>query len=170
VKRADDTPTNIGEPGERRAAERFGKLVDGMLEGQHAPPAMDADDRALLEAATVLHATLGQPGLAPARRDAAIAAALGGSTGTRTPVRRSSTTAPPVRARRRWLAPAVAAASLVVAAGLSVFLLSRPAEHARVTGLRSVDEVLGQPIGREAAGAASARLDLLLADRLEPRR
>jgi hypothetical protein len=50
----DDTPVT---PGEQARAEAFGRLVDGLLAGDALPPAMDSDDRALVEAATVVMAS-----------------------------------------------------------------------------------------------------------------
>jgi hypothetical protein len=50
----DDAPVT---PGEQARAEAFGRLVDGLLAGDPLPPAMDSDDRALVEAATVVMAS-----------------------------------------------------------------------------------------------------------------
>lgn len=50
----DDGPVT---PGEQARAEAFGRLVDGLLAGDALPPAMDSDDRALVEAATVVMAS-----------------------------------------------------------------------------------------------------------------
>ena len=50
----DDGPAT---PGEQARAEAFGRLVDGLLAGDALPPAMDSDDRALVEAATVVMAS-----------------------------------------------------------------------------------------------------------------
>ena len=44
-------------PAEQAHAESFGRLVDGLLHGEPLPPAMDSDDRALLEVATVVVAS-----------------------------------------------------------------------------------------------------------------
>lgn len=44
-------------PGEQARAEAFARLVDGLLAGDTLPPAMDSDDRALVEAATVVMAS-----------------------------------------------------------------------------------------------------------------
>jgi hypothetical protein len=53
-KPVDDEPVT---PGEQARAEAFGRLVDGLLAGDPLPPAMDSDDRALVEAATVVMAS-----------------------------------------------------------------------------------------------------------------
>ena len=50
----DDGPAT---PGEQARAEAFGRLVDGLLAGDALPPAMDSEDRALVEAATVVMAS-----------------------------------------------------------------------------------------------------------------
>ncbi len=50
----DDGPVT---PGEQARAEAFGRLVDGLLAGDALPPAMDSEDRALVEAATVVMAS-----------------------------------------------------------------------------------------------------------------
>ncbi|HEU5055288.1 MAG TPA: hypothetical protein VFU21_02130 [Kofleriaceae bacterium] len=50
----DDAPVTAGE---QARAEAFGRLVDGLLAGDPLPPAMDSDDRALVEAATVVMAS-----------------------------------------------------------------------------------------------------------------
>jgi hypothetical protein len=50
----DDGPVT---PGEQTRAEAFGRLVDGLLAGDALPPAMDSEDRALVEAATVVMAS-----------------------------------------------------------------------------------------------------------------
>lgn len=53
-ERDDDAPVT---PGEQARAEAFGRLVDGLLAGEPMPPAMDSDDRGLVEAATVVVAS-----------------------------------------------------------------------------------------------------------------
>jgi hypothetical protein len=54
IDRDDDAPATAGE---QARAEAFGRLVDGLLAGDPLPPAMDSDDRALVEAATVVMAS-----------------------------------------------------------------------------------------------------------------
>jgi hypothetical protein len=58
-KKPDDFEKDDGPvtPGEQARAEAFGRLVDGLLAGDALPPAMDSDDRALVEAATVVMAS-----------------------------------------------------------------------------------------------------------------
>jgi hypothetical protein len=59
-----DRPDSVNEeelasptPGEQARAEAFGRLIDGLMEGQPLPPAMDSDDRALVETATMVVAS-----------------------------------------------------------------------------------------------------------------
>jgi hypothetical protein len=167
-------------PAELAHARRFAELVDKTLAGR-APPAMSADDRALLEAATVIRAARGQLELAPARQRAVVEDALrqaigaGPSpTGSVTPIR--STPARPTPARRRapWV---VAGASALVAAAALLVLWLRPAEppHGAPIGRadvpvewtsRPADALIG-PIARDRAGDAGARIDAIFADRLD---
>ena len=58
-RRDDDIGKDDGpiSPGEQARAEAFGRLVDGLLAGDALPPAMDSEDRALVEAATVVMAS-----------------------------------------------------------------------------------------------------------------
>jgi len=162
----DTEPT----PTELARARRFADLVDKTLSGR-TPPAMSADDRALLEVATVIRATSGGLELAPsaaravvedALRQAIGVGAVGASTG---PVMRS-----PVR---RWAPWAVAGASaLVAAAAIAMLWLRGPAAGPSVARVppewtsRPADPLVG-PIARDRAGDASARIDAIFADRLD---
>ena len=49
-----EAPAKLDERGD---AVSLARLVDDMLEGRAAPPAMDAEERALLETATQEHAS-----------------------------------------------------------------------------------------------------------------
>lgn len=60
----DDAPVT---PGEQSRADAFGKWVDGLMAGETLPPAMDSDDRAMVEAATVVMASSRAIELAPER-------------------------------------------------------------------------------------------------------
>jgi hypothetical protein len=159
-------------PAELAHARRFAELVDKTLSGR-TPPAMSADDRALLEVATVIRATRGNVELAPSVARAIVEDALrqaigeeaagGGGTGpfVRTPM-------------RRWAPWAVAGASmLVAAAALAMLWLRAPTAMgpamARVPAewtSRPADALVG-PIARDRAGDASARVDAIFADRLD---
>jgi hypothetical protein len=157
-------------PAELAHARRFAELVDKTLTGR-TPPAMSADDRALLEVATVIRATHGHVELAPSRqrqvvedalRQAIGAAPAGGSV---TPINRA-------RARRApWI---VAGASTAVAAAAIAMLwlrapkveIVRQAQIPAEWTSRSADALVG-PITREHAGDALSRIDTIFADRLD---
>jgi hypothetical protein len=156
-------------------ARRFADLVDKTLTGR-TPPAMSADDRALLEVATVIRATHGSLELAPARRTAVVEDALRQAIGAGSAA--GAAVAPIARARaRRWAPWIVAGASSLVAAAALAVLWLRPAEP---TGPRPIarralpieqtsrpaDALIG-PIARDRAGDASARIDAIFADRLD---
>ena len=68
-------PEAAPTPAELAHARRFAEVVDKALAGR-MPPAMSADDRALLEVATVIRATRGQLELTPARQHAVVEDAL----------------------------------------------------------------------------------------------
>src|ERR1700759_4486495 len=122
VPDADAEPTAA----ERAHARRFAELVDKTLTGR-APPAMSADDRALLEVATVIRAAHGQLELAPARQRAVVEDALRQAIGAGSAAGSSAT--PIARPRtRRWAPWVVAGASTLVAAAALLLLWLRPAE------------------------------------------
>lgn len=135
----DDAPA---DPREQAEAARLARLVDGLLAGEPLPPAMAAEQRALVETAQAIRAGVTLP---ESRRDALIDAALR---------RRPRTTV--------WIgATALAAAAALVLAlrpaprpPLPPEMLSRPS-----------DALVGQ-IDAARAGAARDRADLVYADRL----
>ena len=165
---------------ERAHAKTFAELVDKTLEGR-TPPAMTADDRALLEVATVIRAASGNAELAAASRQSivedALRRAIGGTAVTTQP-----SVVPISRGRvRRWiggvgLARGLAVTSSLVAAAAIVLWLraphSRPVPVAAAPVLpetwtsRPADALIG-PIAREQAGDASNRIDTIFADRLD---
>jgi hypothetical protein len=172
---------------ERAHARTFAELVDKTLAGR-TPLAMSADDRALLEVATVIRATSGGLPLAAAKQHALIedvlrqavgvgvgvGAGAAGASASRRPT--ASAVTPIERSRaRRWAPWAIAGAStLVAAAAIAMFWLRTPAPvaapvaeavPARWTS-RPTDPLIG-PIPRARAGDASARLDYIFADRLD---
>jgi hypothetical protein len=167
VPDADAEPT----PAERAHARRFAELVDKTLLGR-TPPAMSADDRALLEVATVIRAVHGNAELAPPARRSIVEDALRQAIGS-APAAPAIVT-PITRARsRRWLPWSVAGATSLVAAAALALLWLRPPHDARsITALpedqrsRSADALVG-PITREHAGDASTRIDEIFADRLD---
>lgn len=151
-------------------ARRFAELVDKTLSGR-TPPAMSADDRALLEVATVIRVTHGQVALAPDRGRAVVEDALRQAIGA--PSAGASIT-PLDRVRtRRWAPWIVAGTSTVIAAAAVALLWLRPpaAPIARRDvpvewRSRPADPLIG-PIARERAGDAGARIDAIFADRLD---
>jgi hypothetical protein len=147
--RFDDDPVT---PGEQSRAEAFGRLVDGLLAGDSLPPAMDSEDRALVEAATVVMASsraievppertrrlvdqaleaaiLRKTGAKPAERAAPVMAAVPGDD----PNERSVVTEVTVRRRRMDRAARIlpwAVASLAAAAAIILFI-ARPPDRDR---------------------------------------
>jgi hypothetical protein len=178
-------PAPDAEPtaAERAHAKTFAELVDKTLSGR-TPPAMSADDRALLEVATVIRAASGGLALPAARQGALIedvlrqavgvgAAGAGGGAGAS----HASGITPIGRGRaRRWAPWAIAAASTLVAAAAIAMLWLRPPQKApapvAVEAMparwmsRPTDPLIG-PIPREHAGDAGARIDYIFADRLD---
>ena len=157
---------------ERAHARTFAELVDKTLTG-HTPPAMSADDRALLEVATVIRAAHGNVELSAGKRRSAVEDALrqaigGAGAGV------SGSVVPITRRARRWVPWTITAASTLVAAAAVVALWVRapqriaPAAAALPTEWksRSADPLIG-PISHERAGDAGARTDAIFADRLD---
>src|SRR5437762_2712265 len=68
-----DAPASAAEKGHARA---FGDLIDRAIGGRGMPAAMSADDRALVEVATVIRGAAGRLELEPARAASLIDAAL----------------------------------------------------------------------------------------------
>ena len=160
-------PEAESTPAELAHARRFAELVDKTLAGR-TPPAMSADDRALLEVATVIRAAHGQLELAPARQHAVVEDALRQAIGARPGP--GGSVSPIARApARRWAPWIVAGASTLVAAAALLVLWLRPAGQAPVPQewrSRSADALIG-PIARDRVGDASARIDAIFADRLD---
>ncbi|HMG54492.1 MAG TPA: hypothetical protein VK601_13440 [Kofleriaceae bacterium] len=168
-------PETEPAPGERAHARRFAELVDEALAGR-TPPAMSADDRALLEVATVIRATHGSLELSPARGRAVVEAALRQAVGAAPAA--GGSVVPIGRGRgRRWAPWIVAGASTLVAAAALAMLWLRPPAPSGGAPIgraavpaewrsRPADALIG-PIARDRAGDASARLDTIFADRLD---
>jgi hypothetical protein len=165
-------PQSEPTPTELARARRFAELVDKTLSGP-TPPAVSADDRALLEVATVIRATRGHLELAPSRQRAIVEDALRQAVGD-APANRGAAT-PIERAPRRrapWLI--AGASTLVAAAAIAVLWLRAPRTVPEQTVVsapvewrsRPADPLVG-PIPRERAGDASARIDAIFADRLD---
>lgn len=170
---------------EKARAKSFADLIDKAIAGR-TPPALSADERALLEVTTVIRAAAGHAELGAAHKSSiveqALAQALGpaASTGMRTSSLTSAVmnaAAPtPISRWRRALPWTVAGASTVMAAAAVLALWLRPPPAAVVVTApapvpthwrsRPADELVGE-IRREAAGEAARRLDSIYSDRLE---
>ena len=163
-------------PAERTHAKAFADLIDKAVAGRTPPAAMSADDRALLEVATVIRAASGNAELAAAKRSSLVESALRQGIGATAVVR----VTPISRGRAKRFAPwIVAGTSMAVAAAAIVLWLGAPrhvnviervptAMHATPENWksRSTDSLIG-PIERVHAGDASARIDTIFADRLD---
>ena len=162
---------------ERTRAKAFADLVDKSLAGRATPPAMSADERALLEVATVIRAASGNVELTAGKRrsivEDALRQAVGGA-GAAT----SGSVVPISRARKRWVPWAIAGASTLVAAAAILLLWLRkptvveaPQDPVVVNTpptewtSRPADPLIG-PISRERAGDAVSRIDTIYEDRL----
>jgi hypothetical protein len=179
VPAPDDEPTAA----ERAHAKAFAELVDKTLSGR-TPAAMNTDDRALLEVATVIRAASGNIELAQPRRRTLIEDALRQAVGTRTlgssgPMNTMNTMVTAIRSTnfRRWAPWSVAGASMLVAAAAVVLWLRVPDRTMPVADgshkqlpeserMRPADALVG-PIAREHAGDAVSRIDTIFADRLD---
>jgi len=172
VPEPDAEPT----PAELAHARRFAELIDKTLTGR-PPPAISADDRALLEVATVIRATHGQLALAPDRQHAVVEDALRQAIGARPAGGSAATPLARARAARRWAPWLVAGASTLVAAAALLVLWLRPPGSPAGAPIgraavpvewmsRPADALIG-PIARDHAGDAGARIDAIFADRLD---
>ncbi|MFN0247258.1 MAG: hypothetical protein ACKV2T_10255 [Kofleriaceae bacterium] len=166
-------PMDEASPSERARAKAFADIVDKAISGR-APAVMSADDRALLEVATVIRAANGQAELSAHKQRSLVEDALRQAIGDV-----GSTTSgqvgviPIVSARKKWLPWALTGASTAIAAAAMLVLWLRAPEPTVVWEevptswtSRPADPLIG-PIARENAGDASARIDYLFADRLE---
>jgi hypothetical protein len=158
---------------ERAHAKTFAELVDKTLAGRTPrQPVMSADDRALLEVATVIRAASGKVELPASTRRSVVEDALRQAVGGAG----ASTAIPSTRGRaRRWAPWAIAATSTLVAAAAVILLLLRPSPRpapAPQASLptawtsRPTDPLFG-PIARTADGDAASRIDTIFADRLD---
>ena len=178
---------------EKTEAEAFGRLVDDLMAGQPPPPAMDSDQRALVEAATVVVASNRVVEMDPVRVDRLIdrvlEAAVTGNEAATEDDRQArdlspgeSVTGLKIRRRRGdraaralpWVVASVAAAAAIV---LYVARAGDRRSHDPVTRdsisvqlnaantSRPADALIGR-IAREDAALASERLDILFADRM----
>jgi hypothetical protein len=185
------TPGPDQPPGavEQARADSFARLVDDLVAGDPLPPAMDSDDRALVEVATMIVASTRELGLGEARRDRLIDDALERAVLGRRP----ATIPPPDVAEdepitgdsrvttigRRRAEPILRAlpwvvASLAAAAAVLLFV-PRPTDIAGPTAMasqpgeihrsRPADALVGM-IRPEDSGGASERIDTIFSDRM----
>lgn len=167
-------PEASASTSERMRARAFAELVDKAVAGRATPPALNADERALLEVATVIRASSGNAELGAAKRSSivedALRQAIGGAGAS------SAGVVPIERARRRWAPWAIAGAStLVAAAAILLLWLRNPAAPAAPPVAertpsswtsRPADPLIG-PISRDRVGDAASRIDTIYADRLD---
>jgi hypothetical protein len=165
---------------ERHQARAFGKLIEGLVAGEAPPPAIDADQRELLDVASTMRASLGEVELEGVRRDAIIDAAFARVLGTRSGARAPVADVTPLhgggRSRLRYLpwATTVIAAAAAVALWIGRPAPSvPPAARASIHTPSLVDQHLSRPadlligkIERGDADQASARIDIIVADRM----
>ncbi|MEJ7597598.1 MAG: hypothetical protein WKG01_06785 [Kofleriaceae bacterium] len=174
VPDADAEPTAA----ELAHARTFAELVDKTLSGR-TPAAMSADDRALLEVATVIRVTRGALELAPQRSRSIVEDALRQAVGAH-PAAASMGGATPITSarRRRWVPWAITATSTVIAAAAIMLMwLRTPKQVAPVAPIAQHQELpvnwmsrpveLPGPIAREQSGDAISRIDYIFADRLD---
>lgn len=181
---------------ERARAEGFARLVDGLLAGDPIPPAMDSEDRALLETATMVVASTQEVRLSSERTrslvDDALEQALTGRSGDSSPGATGDEPASPARKRedtdvirinRRRSDRAVRALPWVVAtvaaAAAILLFFTRPENLGDTTGAEVASQYsysmshrsrpadnLIGQIPPESYGDASSRLDMIYTDRL----
>lgn len=161
---------------ERARARAFAELVDKVVAGR-APAAMSAEDRPLVETATVIRAAAGNVELPAAKAKALVEQALARSVGGAGAG--ASAAAIPIQRARRAKAPWIVAgvSSLVAAAAVLLLLLQKPpvreaapsaptAETHETWKSRPSDPLVGR-ISEENSGEAAARIDAIFADRLD---
>jgi hypothetical protein len=170
-------PLDEASPSERARAKTFADIVDKAITGGRVPAVMSADDRALLEVATVIRAANGQAELTAGKQRSIVEDALRQAIGDATANTSGQLGVVPIgSARKKWLPWALTGASTAIAAAAMLVLWLRAPEtrvvvdHVAETPTswtsRPADPLIG-PIARENAGDASERIDYLFADRLE---
>jgi hypothetical protein len=157
---------------EKKRAKAFAELVDKAIAGR-TPPALSADDRALLEVATVIRATAGGLELPGSKQRSIVEDALRQAVGQSPSTSLSSTPIESARGRRRWVPWAIAGTSTVVAAAAVLMLwlrkptiINHPPPTPTAWQSRPADPLIGA-IAPERSGEAGARLDTIFADRLD---
>jgi hypothetical protein len=158
---------------ERAHAKTFADLVEKTLAGK-TPPAMSADDRALLEVATVIRAATGKIELGTSKARSLVDDVLRQRVGE--PAASASIQSIAVaRAKRKWVPWAVAGVSSAVAAAAVLVLMLRAPQRVTVVEApplptewtsRPADALIG-PIAADQSGDADARLDRIFDDRMD---
>jgi hypothetical protein len=186
----DDIPTSPADPAdpaEEAHARAFGDLIDKVLAGR-SPAAVPAEDRALLEVATVIRAAARPPELGTSKTRSIVESALATAIERRGGGRLTDPSVPvpgvvPIaQARARRAAPwVVAGVTSAIAAAAVVLLLLQPARKVAPpeptaavvpTHLRSrpADPLIGvippAPSLDAASGGVVSRIDTIYADRL----
>ncbi len=169
VPAPDAEPTTA----ERARARSFAELVDKVVAGR-APAAMPAEDRALIEVATMIRAASGAVELPAARRTALVEEALHRAV--------DKSPAPPADvvpfrrpSRTPWVIAAVTSA-IAVAAILALIFRPAPRPSTPIVDVakplpqhlrsRPADSLIGA-IPRTRSGDAADRIDAIFADRLD---
>ena len=160
----DDDEDRVPSAEERTRAHALAARIDALMAGAPLPPALEAEERELLEAAASIHEALAPDARAAAHCDRLLEEVFSGR-----PVRVARADAPiPIRRLRRAAPWLVAAASLAACLLLALWPAGNP-PPARTrdvhTCSRPADALVG-PIGRAEAGDASRRLDVVYADRM----
>jgi len=170
-------PEAEATPAERAHARTFADIIDKALTGK-TPAAMSADDRALVEVATVIRAANKTMELTPAKQRSLVEDALRQAIGGAAASTSGQVTPIGTPRGRRWVPWALTAVSTAVAAAAVLVLWLRvpPTKvvHDGPTAAklpaswtsRPTDPLIG-PIAREQAGDASSRIDYIFADRLD---
>jgi hypothetical protein len=183
-----EVPDPDAEPtaAERAHAKAFADLVDKTVASGRLPPAMSADDRALLEVATVIRAASGGMQLAQSKQRSVVEDALRQAMGGGTAATSLSTTPVVELRKRRWLPWTIAGtASLVAAAAIVMLVIRKPtvittpvaAEVPMHWKSRPADPLIGRisnecdkqsalECAKEATVKTSSRMDQIYADRL----
>lgn len=189
----DDTPTpplapdDVADAAEKARARAFGDLIDKVMAGR-SPAAVPADDRALLEVATVIRASQRPVELGAAKTRSIVESALATAIERRGGGRLSDPSisvpgvVPIARAKARRAPWVIAGVTSLVAAAAVALLLARPAprvappDTATAAAVpvhhrsRPADALIGviapAPSLEQASGATVSRIDTIYADRL----
>ncbi len=159
---------------ERAHAKTFAELVEKTLAGK-TPPAMSADDRALLEVATVIRAATGKIELGSSKARSLVDDVLRHRVGEPAASASVQSITTARSAKRKWVPWAVAGVSTAVAAAAVLVLMLRSPQRVTVVEAppppaewtsRPADALIGR-IAPEQSGDADVRLDRIFEDRLD---